>query len=151
MWSRAQSGRNTRPLTCISTCAAKLARARHAGACVSPHTIRRQAIRPSSAQKPTVEASIQFAWPRSRPSPRNGRFRASKSTVALPQGGQKLTSACWRWASAVVSTAATKFSLSNRWKGSTLDWSREPESPRYVQNSCPLDAHSQFSMTRHLS
>lgn len=45
-----------------------------------------------SGQEPPVEASIQFAWPRSRPPPRNGRIPASKLTVVLPQGGQQRSS-----------------------------------------------------------
>ena len=46
---------------------------------------------PGVGQEPPVEASIHFARPRSRPSPRNDRFPASKLTAALPQGGQEPT------------------------------------------------------------
>lgn len=40
-------------------------------------------------QEPPVEASIQFACPRSRPSPRNDRSPASRLRAVLPQDGHK--------------------------------------------------------------
>jgi hypothetical protein len=86
-------------------------------------------------QEPPVEASIQFAWPRSRPSPRNGRFPASKLTAVLPQGGHKRSSAVSRNRSTISAIAGRVWTATEP-TYTSLKSSGHESSPSAMKSSC---------------